>query len=165
MNRDTKNLLIGLLAGAAVGAGSAMIFSPMTGEETRGRIGKHYGIARDRTADIGSRAASRAKELGFRARDLTLKVTRRNREESAQTTEGTQRFREQAVRQRERRKINLNRADREELISAKGVGPVSAEDIMRYRDEHGGFRSVNELDNIRRFTRTQAKKVKEQFYV
>jgi competence protein ComEA len=44
--------------------------------------------------------------------------------------------------------VNLNTATTEQLQTLPGVGPVLAERIMAYRDEHGGFRSVGELRQV-----------------
>jgi competence protein ComEA len=46
-------------------------------------------------------------------------------------------------------RIDLNRADRAELLQLRGVGPPLAERIEEYRKERGGFRSVEELGNVR----------------
>ncbi len=47
-------------------------------------------------------------------------------------------------------KININTADKETLIiMLNGVGESRAEAIISYRKEHGGFKSVEELTEIR----------------
>ncbi|HEX3318752.1 MAG TPA: ComEA family DNA-binding protein [Solirubrobacteraceae bacterium] len=46
------------------------------------------------------------------------------------------------------RPVNLNTATAEQLDSLDGVGPVMAQKIIAYRQQHGGFGSVNELDRI-----------------
>src|SRR3954453_5152520 len=44
--------------------------------------------------------------------------------------------------------INLNTATLEQLDTLDGVGPATAQKILDYRKEHGGFGSVDELDQI-----------------
>ena len=41
--------------------------------------------------------------------------------------------------------VNLNTADAAQLDTLPDVGPVTAESILSWRDEHGGFASVDEL--------------------
>jgi competence protein ComEA len=43
---------------------------------------------------------------------------------------------------------NLNTATAEQLDQLDGVGPETARKIIAYRQEHGGFRSVAELDQV-----------------
>lgn len=44
--------------------------------------------------------------------------------------------------------VHLNTATIEELDALPGVGPVTAQKIVDYRDQHGAFTSVDELDAI-----------------
>jgi competence protein ComEA len=60
-------------------------------------------------------------------------------------------------------KVDLNTATREDLIALEGIGPSTADDIIKYRKEHGGFKSIDELDNVRGFGRRQLEKVRDQF--
>ena len=41
--------------------------------------------------------------------------------------------------------VSLNSATAEELTELKGVGEVTAQAIVAYREEHGGFKDVEEL--------------------
>ncbi|MGH8523785.1 MAG: ComEA family DNA-binding protein [Gammaproteobacteria bacterium] len=42
--------------------------------------------------------------------------------------------------------VNINSADAATLANAlKGIGPVKAEAIVAYREEHGPFKSVDDL--------------------
>ena len=45
-------------------------------------------------------------------------------------------------------KININKASAEELTSLPGIGDVIAESIVKYREEYGGFESVEELTEV-----------------
>jgi competence protein ComEA len=44
--------------------------------------------------------------------------------------------------------ISLGTATVEQLDTIEGIGPVTAEDIVQYRDEHGGLSSIEQLDEI-----------------
>lgn len=44
--------------------------------------------------------------------------------------------------------VNLNTATLEQLDTLAGVGPATAQKILDYREQHGGFSSVDELDRV-----------------
>jgi competence protein ComEA len=44
--------------------------------------------------------------------------------------------------------ISLSTATAAELDTIDGIGPVTAEDIIKFREEHGGVSSVDQLDQI-----------------
>jgi competence protein ComEA len=44
--------------------------------------------------------------------------------------------------------LNLNTATLEQLDTLQGIGPATAQQIVDYREEHGGFGSVEELDQV-----------------
>jgi competence protein ComEA len=44
--------------------------------------------------------------------------------------------------------LNLNTATLEQLDTLDGVGPATAQKILDYREAHGGFGSVDELDMV-----------------
>jgi competence protein ComEA len=44
--------------------------------------------------------------------------------------------------------ISLGTATATELDTIDGIGPVTAEDIIRFREEHGGLSSIDQLDQI-----------------
>ncbi len=45
-------------------------------------------------------------------------------------------------------KVNINTADQKTLETLPGIGPVKAQNIIKYREEHGPFRSIEEIMNV-----------------
>ena len=45
-------------------------------------------------------------------------------------------------------RVNLNTAQREELMTLPGIGESKADSIIRYREEHGAFTTPEEIMNI-----------------
>ena len=45
-------------------------------------------------------------------------------------------------------KVHLNSATLEDLDALPGIGPITAQEILDYRAEHGAFQSVDELDAV-----------------
>ena len=48
-------------------------------------------------------------------------------------------------------KVDVNTANVEELRTVEGIGAHRAEEIVRYREEHGRIRDLNELDALPHF--------------
>lgn len=46
-------------------------------------------------------------------------------------------------------KVNINKADMEELMTLPFIGEVKSQAILIYRTEHGPFKTIDELDNIK----------------
>lgn len=46
------------------------------------------------------------------------------------------------------RRININTASEEQLLTLPGIGQSRARSIVAYREEHGGFKQVEEIQQI-----------------
>jgi competence protein ComEA len=54
-----------------------------------------------------------------------------------------------AAQQMEISKLNINTATAEQFMALKGIGKKKAEAIIAWRTEHGGFKSVEELAEVK----------------
>ena len=63
------------------------------------------------------------------------------------------------------KKININTANEQELESLKGIGPATAKNIIRYREEYGGFSSIEEIKNVKRIGEKIFEKIKADICV
>lgn len=59
-------------------------------------------------------------------------------------------------------KISLNQATLEELMTLDGIGNSKAENIIKYREEHGGFKDLEELKEISGIGDSIYEKVKDK---
>ncbi len=64
-----------------------------------------------------------------------------------------------------RHKINLNAAKRDELMSTSGLRREQVDQIIKYREEHGSFESVDELKNLTGFSGQRPEELKNKFEV
>lgn len=58
-------------------------------------------------------------------------------------------------------KISLNQATKEELMTLPGIGDAKAEDIINYRTNNNGFKTLEELKNIKGIGDSIFDKIKE----
>lgn len=61
--------------------------------------------------------------------------------------------------------VNINTATQSELEAVKGLGPSKAKAIISYREANGGFKSVDELDNVKGFGKASVDKLRNEFSV
>lgn len=65
----------------------------------------------------------------------------------------------------DQRKINVNTAGKNQLCEITGIGDKKADLIIQYRQEHGQFKSVDDLKNISGFGEKTVAKIKSQLAV
>ena len=73
--------------------------------------------------------------------------------------------REEIQQNRKEKKININTATEQELERLKGIGPATAKNIIRYREEYGGFSSIEEIKNVKRIGDKIFEKIKADICV
>lgn len=61
--------------------------------------------------------------------------------------------------------VDLNTASATELESIKGVGPAKAQAIVEYRKANGGFKSVDDLGNVKGFGKKSIDKLRGEVSV
>ncbi|MFH1817285.1 MAG: helix-hairpin-helix domain-containing protein [Pseudomonadota bacterium] len=61
--------------------------------------------------------------------------------------------------------VNINTATQSELEAVKGLGPAKAKAIITYREAHGSFKSLDELDHVKGFGSASVEKLKGELSV
>ncbi len=61
--------------------------------------------------------------------------------------------------------VNINTASREQLMTLKGIGASRAEDIIRYREENGGFTKTEDIMKVPGIKNGAFQKIKENITV
>lgn len=61
--------------------------------------------------------------------------------------------------------VNLNTATDIELQSLPGVGPSKAKSIIEYREKNGGFKSIDEIKNIKGIGESSFEKLKDKITI
>ena len=62
-------------------------------------------------------------------------------------------------------KVNINRAQKEELMTLDGIGEARAEDIIKYRNENGYFSSIDDIKNVTGIKEKMFEKIKDEITV
>lgn len=62
----------------------------------------------------------------------------------------------------EEHKININTAGLEELVGLSGIGEVKANAIIRYRNENGPFKSIEDIKNVKGIGEATFQKIRDR---
>lgn len=63
------------------------------------------------------------------------------------------------------KKVNINSASKEELMTLTGIGESRAADIIRYRTEQGAFSRIEDIMNVPGIKEASFRKLKDQIEV
>ena len=72
---------------------------------------------------------------------------------------------EQGTKETAQGKININQAGAEELMTLPGIGESKAADIIRYREENGGFERIEDIMNISGIKEAVFSKIKDKIVI
>jgi len=61
--------------------------------------------------------------------------------------------------------VNINTADVKELATLPGIGPAKAENIIRYREEHGPFQNIHDLAKVKGIGKKTLEKIGQEITV
>lgn len=61
--------------------------------------------------------------------------------------------------------VNINTATQSELEAVKGLGPAKAKAILDYREKRGGFKTLDELDNVKGFGKASIERLRGELTV
>ncbi|HET9749351.1 MAG TPA: helix-hairpin-helix domain-containing protein [Casimicrobiaceae bacterium] len=61
--------------------------------------------------------------------------------------------------------LDLNTATKEQLVALSGIGPAKAQAILDYRTQHGGFKSIDELKDVKGIGARRFDKIKSELTV
>lgn len=120
-------------------------------EESKEESEEESKVGSEEESIVGSKAGSKA-EIGVDG-------------EKTNKEAGIEDSPEKVQQNREEKKININTATEQELESLKGIGPATAKNIIRYREEYGGFSSIEEIKNVKRIGDKIFEKIKADICV
>jgi competence protein ComEA len=58
--------------------------------------------------------------------------------------------------------LDLNTASKDDLVALSGIGPAKAQAIIDYRSQHGGFKSLDELKDVKGIGARRYEKLKPE---
>ncbi len=119
----------------------------------------------EKAGGFTDQAASEYLNMAERIAD-GMKIVVLNREEAeAAKALGERSLPADASSNVQKRKVNLNTATKEELMTLRGIGEAKADDILKYRESRGGFRKIEDIMKISGIKDAAFQKIKEDITV
>ncbi len=119
----------------------------------------------ERAGGFTDQAAAEYLNMAERITD-GMKIVVLSREEAeAAKARGELSLSQTASPEAQKTKVNLNTATKEELMTLRGIGEAKADDILRYRESHGGFQKIEDIMKISGIKDAAYQKIKEDITV
>lgn len=154
--RKTVSALMIILSLLAIGN---MVISP---PEPFG--GDHYAELekrfRERTAQLTAEKEKRMKRYYPPAKDEAILTAVADTVSEDSTSAEKPNSAEQTIEKPYGELVNVNVADQERLKTLPGIGPAYSKRIIQYRENHGGFKTVEELKKIKGIGEKRLEKLK-----
>ncbi|WP_394525347.1 helix-hairpin-helix domain-containing protein [Lacrimispora sp. JR3] len=112
----------------------------------------------EKAGGFTANAAAESLNMAERIRD-GMKITVLSRQEARSANKNP------ADSSQGKHQVNLNTAVKEELMTLRGIGESRAEDIIRYRDSHGGFKKIEDIMKVSGIKDSAFQKIKDDITV
>jgi competence protein ComEA len=156
---DRYQVVIGIILLLAIaGAGIAWLF-----QEDRGRLDKT--VISQLSGELRV-LREQNEQLLAQLRQIEEKHNRLVQDLVNQQVAGVQDSSDgQPASQQAGQSVDINRATFGQLVSLPGIGPVKAQRIIDYRKANGGFKSVEELVNVRGIGEKTLEKLRDKIKI
>lgn len=118
----------------------------------------------EKAGGFTEKAAAEFLNMAERVKDGMKIVVLSEEEAEAARAGGALPLSEEALSE-EKARVNLNTATKEELMTLRGIGEAKADDILRYRESHGGFQKIEDIMKISGIKDAAFQKIKEDITV
>ena len=105
-----KGFVAGLLVGSAIGAGTALLKAPRSGEETRKQIQKKATEAQNKAGDTVQQVRKRAEEIGDQVTERTAEMRAQARDVSDDVSQQAEELGDQVTSRVDEGKKRLSKA-------------------------------------------------------
>ncbi|WP_349946944.1 helix-hairpin-helix domain-containing protein [Lacrimispora sp. BS-2] len=119
----------------------------------------------EKAGGVTDRAAAEYLNMAEQVKDGMKIVVPGKEEVEAAKARGEISLQAEASSSVQKNKVNLNTATKEELMTLRGVGEAKANDILKYRESHGGFQKIEDIMKISGIKDAAFQKIKDDITV